>query len=194
MLSKITKKITEQIVLNVPSTTEEKAEQIEYGLYVFISDTLKLFAVLLTAEILGQFKYAVVACVVFAVAKSYWGGIHAKSQLACIITHFSFVFGTIYLAQAIKFQYLNIILFAAIGILLFLYAPADLPTKPIISLKRKKELRIKSAVVWTVFLILSFLVPTSYENVISIMSLLSAINTTPVAYKVTGNRRGGVIN
>ena len=194
MLDKIAQKITNQIVLNVEGTTPEKAEQIEYGLYVFISDTLKLFAVLLTAAILGQLKYAAVACAVFAVAKSYWGGVHAKTQIACIITHFTFVFGTVYLAQAINLQYLNIVLFAVAGILIFLYVPADLPSKPIISLKRKKELQIKSAIVWTAFLVISFLVPGNYSNTISIMALLSAINTTPVAYKVTGNRRGGVIN
>jgi accessory gene regulator B len=194
MLLKITKKITELIILNVEGTTQEKAEQINYGLYVFISDTLKLLAVLLTAMILGQFKYAAVACAVFAVTKSYWGGIHAKTQVGCIIMHFTFIFGTVYLAQIIKLPYLNIVLFVVIGILIFLYAPADLPSKPIISLKRKKELQIKSAVVWIIFFAITFLVPGSYSNAISIIALLAAINTTPVAYMVTGNRRGGVIN
>ncbi len=34
VLAKITKKITDQIALYVPNTSEEKAEQINYGLYI----------------------------------------------------------------------------------------------------------------------------------------------------------------
>lgn len=194
MLHKLTKKITEQITLYVPNTTPEKAEQIKYGLYVFITDTLKLCAILLTATALGQFKFALLASIVFSITKSNWGGVHAKTQLGCVITHFTFIFGTVYIAQAVRIMYLNIVLFAVAGVLIFLYAPADLPSKPIISLKRKKELRIRSAVVWAVMLTATFLVGQSYANVITVISLISAIITTPAAYSLTKNRRGGIIN
>ena len=55
MLANITKKITDQIVLNVPGTSEEKAEQLNYGLYIAFTDILKLIAVLSVAFVLGQF-------------------------------------------------------------------------------------------------------------------------------------------
>ena len=53
MLEDITKKITNEIVLNVPGISEEKAEQIDYGLYMAIADGLKLLAVLIAALLLG---------------------------------------------------------------------------------------------------------------------------------------------
>ena len=194
MLSKITKKITNEILITVPGITEEKAEEIDYGLYMAFSDGLKLIAVLLTAFALGQLRYALVAVAVFSVNKSYFGGIHAKTQLGCIITHFTFIFGTIYLSHIIAFNYLNIILFIISGVLVYLYAPADLISKPIITEKRRKELRIKSSVVFIICFIISFFVPKDFSNVMSIITLINAVNLTPVVYKITKNRKGGVLN
>lgn len=194
MLSKITKKITNEILITVPGITEEKAEEIDYGLYMAFSDGLKLIAVLLTAFALGQLRYALVAVAVFSVNKSYFGGIHAKTQLGCIITHFTFIFGTIYLSHIITFNYLNIILFIISGVLVYLYAPADLISKPIITEKRRKELRIKSSVVFIICFIISFFVPKDFSNVMSIITLINAVNLTPVVYKITKNRKGGVLN
>ncbi len=194
MLSKITKKITNEILITVPGITEEKAEEIDYGLYMAFSDGLKLIAVLLTAFALGQLRYALVAVAVFSVNKSYFGGIHAKTQLGCIITHFTFIFGTIYLSHIIAFNHLNIILFIISGVLVYLYAPADLISKPIITEKRQKELRIKSSVVFIICFIISFFVPKDFSNVMSIITLINAVNLTPVVYKITKNRKGGVLN
>ncbi|WP_027628089.1 accessory gene regulator ArgB-like protein [Ruminiclostridium cellobioparum] len=194
MLSKITKKITNEILITVPGITEEKAEEIDYGLYMAFSDGLKLIAVLLTAFALGQLRYALVAVAVFSVNKSYFGGIHAKTQLGCIITHFTFIFGTIYLSHIIAFNYLNIILFIISGVLVYLYAPADLISKPIITEKRRKELRIKSSVVFIICFVISFFVPKDFSNVMSIITLINAVNLTPVVYKITKNRKGGVLN
>lgn len=194
MLNKITKKIANEILITVPGITEEKAEEIDYGLYMAISDGLKLIAVLLTAFALGQIKYALAAVVVFSINKSYLGGIHAKTQLGCVITHFTFIFGTIYLSHIIAFDYLNIFLFIISGILVYLYAPADLISKPIITQKRWKELRIKSSIIFVIWFLISFFVPQDYSNVISIITLINAVNLTPVVYKITKNRKGGVLN
>lgn len=194
MLSRITKKITDEILVTVPGITEEKAEEIDYGLYMAFSDGLKLIAVLLTAYIVGQFNYALVAVIVFSVNKSYLGGIHAKTQIGCLITHFVFIFGTIYLSHIINFGFLNVVLFIVSGILVYLYAPADLTSKPIITEKRWKELRIKGIIVFVLCFLISIFAPRVYSNVISIITLISTVNLTPVVYKITKNRKGGVLN
>jgi accessory gene regulator B len=192
MLAKITMKIADQIILNVPGTTEEKAEQIKYGLYIAISDVLKLVAVLLAALVLGQFKFALVAVAVFAINKSYFGGVHAKTQLGCVITHFILMFGSVYLSEIINIRYFNVILFIVSGILVVLYAPADLISKPIITEKRKKELRIKGSILLVICFIVTFIVPVIYSNIISIITLISAINLTPIMYRITKNKKGGI--
>lgn len=194
MLSKITKKITNEIVVTVPNITEEKAEQIQYGLYLAISDGLKLIAVMLTAYFLGQLPLALTAGAVFALNKSFLGGIHAKTQLGCIITYFIFILGSIYSSKIIEISYFNIILFIVSGILVYLYAPADLASKPIITEKRWKELRVQGSIAVAVFFIITFFVPREYSNVISIVTLINSINMTPLLYTITKNRKGGIIN
>ncbi len=193
MLEEITKKITNEIVLNIPGISEEKAEQIDYGLYMAFADGLKLLAVLLTALFLGQLKYAVVAVIVFSLNKSYLGGVHAKTQIGCVITHFLFIFCNVYLAQILNIKFLNIVLFAISGILTFLYAPADLTSKPIVTEKRKKELRIKGSILLAICFVITLIVPDIYSNIISVITLISAVNITPIVYRLTKNKRGGII-
>jgi Membrane protein putatively involved in post-translational modification of the autoinducing quorum-sensing peptide len=193
MLANITKKITKEIAAFVPGITEEKAEQIDYGLYMAISDGLKLIAVLTTALLLGVFKYALVAVIVFALNKSYLGGVHAKTQIGCVITHFSLIFGTVYLAQVINIKFINIILFVISGILAVLYAPADLISKPIVTEKRRRELRVKGCIVLLLCFIVTFIVPGIYSNIISFITVISAINITPIVYKITKNKRGEIV-
>ena len=194
MLSRITKKITDEILVTVPGITEEKAEEIDYGLYMAISDGFKVIAVLLSAYFLGQIQFALVAVITFSIYKAYLGGIHAKTQLGCLITHFVFIFGTIYLSHIINFGFLNVVLFIVSGILVYLYAPADLTSKPIITEKRWKELRIKGSIVFVLCFLISIFAPRVYSNVISIITLISTVNLTPVVYKITKNRKGGVLN
>lgn len=193
MLSKIVKKITDEIVIFVPGISAEKAEQIDYGLYVAFSDGFKLLAVLLTALFIGKLKYALVAVILFALYKSYLGGAHAKTQIGCIITHFTLMFSSIYMSQIIDIKYFNIGLFIVSGILVALYAPADLISKPIISVKRKNELRIKGSILLVICFIVTFIVPVIYSNIISIITLISSINITPSVYKITKNKKGGII-
>ncbi len=193
MLEDITKKITKEIVLNIPGISEEKAEQIDYGLYMAFADGLKLLAVLITALLLGQLKYAAVAVIVFSLNKSYLGGVHAKTQIGCVITHFSFIFGTVYLAQILSIKFLNIGLFAIAGVLTFLYAPADLTSKPIVTEKRKRELRIKGSILLVVCFVITLIVPNNYSNIISVITLISTVNITPIVYRLTKNKRGGII-
>ncbi len=194
MLNKITKKITNEIIVTVPNITEEKAEQIQYGLYIAISDGLKLIAVFLIAYLLGQLPLALAGGAVFALNKSFLGGIHAKTQLGCIIAYFIFIFGAIYSSKIIDISYFNVILFAVSGILVYLYAPADLASKPIITEKRWKELRLQGSITVAAFFIITFFVPREYSNIISIITLINSINITPVLYTITKNRKGGIIN
>ena len=194
MLNKITKKITNEILVTVPNITEEKAEQIQYGLYIAISDGLKLIAVMLTAYFLGQLPLALAGGAVFALNKSFLGGVHAKTQLGCIITYFIFLFGAIYSSKIIDISCFNIILFVVSGILVYFYAPADLASKPIITEKRWKELRAQGSITVAVFFIITFFVPREYSNIISVITLINSINMTPVLYRITKNRKGGIIN
>lgn len=148
---------------------------------------------MLAALILGKLEYALVAVIVFAINKSYLGGIHAKTQIGCLITHFTIIFSCVYLSEIINIKYFNLILFLVAIVLAVLYAPADLVSKPIITIKRKQELRIKGSIVLMIWFIATFFVSSVYSNIISIITLISTINVTPIMYKITKNKRGGIV-
>ncbi len=193
MLDRITKRVADEILATVPGMTEERAEQIDYGLYMAISDSLKLAAVILTALLLGKINYALVAVLVFSINKSLFGGVHAKSQIGCILTHFTLIFGTIYLSILVSIPYLNYILFTISGFLIYFYAPADLESKPIITEKRYKELKIKGRLVFASWFLVSLFIPLTYCNIVSIITFITSVNLTPLVYKITKNRKGGVL-
>jgi accessory gene regulator protein AgrB len=102
---------------------------------------------------------------------------------------FSFVFGTIFLSQNIHIPYLNFIAFPIAFILAFNYAPADVVAKPIISKKQIKRMRTISFINIPALFILSFFVDEVWCNLLSISTLLSAFLTTPLAYKISRNKK-----
>jgi len=189
MLSKITEKIVKQIVLNIPQITPEKAEQIEYGLYMAFSDVLKVLLLVLLSIPFGLFGKVLVAILSFGMLRVFLGGIHSKSEIACIITYFIIVYGSVGLSLVINsFSYLNLIVFPVAIILAFMYAPADMPCKPIASRKHRKKLRICGLTELAIMFIITFTVPNVYSNIISINTLITAVMLTPLVYKLTGNK------
>ena len=97
------------------------------------------------------------------------------------------------MAQILSIKFLNIGLFAIAGVLTFLYAPADLTSKPIVTEKRKRELRIKGSILLVVCFVITLIVPNIYSNIISVITLISTVNITPIVYRLTKNKRGGII-
>lgn len=187
MLSKITEKITKQIVLNFPQITNEKAEQVEYGLYMALSDIVKVSALVIVSLPFGLFGKVLAAILTFGMLRVFLGGIHSKSEIECIITYFIIVYGSVGLSLIINFRYLNLIAFPIALILAFMYAPADMPCKPIASRKHRKKLRIFGLTELVLIFIVTFIVPNAYSNIISIVTLIAALMLTPLVYRLTGN-------
>ncbi|WP_242651734.1 accessory gene regulator B family protein [Ruminiclostridium cellulolyticum] len=66
-------------------------------------------------------------------------------------------------------KFLNIVLFALSAILTFLYAPADRVSKPIVTEKRKRELRIKGSILLVICFTVTLIGPNIYSNIISVI-------------------------
>jgi len=81
-ISDISESLTE-IIKKEMDVDEIKAEQIEYGIYMFISETIKIAAVLIIAAIFNIFKYAVLTIVIFGIHRGFIGGVHAKTHWGC---------------------------------------------------------------------------------------------------------------
>ncbi|EPR10136.1 accessory gene regulator ArgB-like protein [Ruminiclostridium papyrosolvens] len=186
MLSRITEYITKQAVLILPDITPEKAEKIEYGLYMGISDISKVLALLIVSIPLNIFLLVFTAILSAGSLRLSLGGIHSKTQIRCLISYFLSIYGSVYLSYIIPIK-INIIIFIIVYTLTYLYAPADLPSKPIVSSKHKRKLRFYGFITLSLLLLLTTLVSTLFANIISINALIVSIMTTPLAYKLTGN-------
>ncbi len=186
MLSRITEYITKQAVLVLPDITPEKAEKIEYGLYMGISDISKVIALLIVSIPLNIFLLVFTAILSAGLLRLFLGGIHSKTQIGCLISYFLSIYGSVYLSYIIPMK-INIIIFIIVYTLTYLYAPADLPSKPIVSNNHKRKLRLYGFITLSLLFLSTILVSNLFANIITINALIVAIMITPLAYKVTGN-------
>ncbi|QNU67232.1 accessory gene regulator B family protein [Ruminiclostridium herbifermentans] len=187
MLDLITKKITNQIVLNFPNITTEKAMEIDYGLYMAFSDILKALTIIIVSLPFGLFLEVLTAIFTFGLLRMFLGGIHSKTQLGCLSAYFFIIYGNCILSILVTYDFLNVVLLPVSIVIAFLYSPADLPSKPILSKKQYKKLKLFGMIELIILFTISFFVPKVYSNIICINSFVVTILITPAAYKLTKN-------
>lgn len=174
--------------------SEEQYEVIKFGLESLISTLFSFFSTFLLSWIFGVWKIMLIVMVSFAAIKVTAGGTHCKSMLNCaIFSSLSFTFIAKLIAENKEFliAYQNSILFV---ITLFTYschymwAPAQVPEKPI-SVQYRKKLRHFSFMTLTVafvFLYLLLLFRSNYTfPIVSASSfgiLWHTITITPFGY------------
>jgi len=98
LLKKLCENITNVIKERVKDIDDEKAEIINYGLYLWIADIIKLAIIFTAACLLRVFKLAVVFVVCFGLLRIFAGGSHAKTFWGCLLTNSAITFGSVYLS------------------------------------------------------------------------------------------------
>ncbi|MCR4435983.1 MAG: accessory gene regulator B family protein [Clostridiales bacterium] len=192
-ISTISEGLTAKIRESIP-TTDEKAEIIEYGIYMIISEFTKIAAILIISALLGITLYSLIAILAFGFLRSFAGGVHAKSHWGCFISYCIIIFGAISISLLLKDVSRIVqaaVLYPIDFFFLYLYSPADVINKPVISKKQRKQLRTGSFILLTLmFLFYLFLVPQPYANAIAWACTLECLTLLPIVYKVTGNKYG----
>lgn len=170
LLKKLCNNITNAIKKRVKDIDDDKAEIINYGLYLWIADIIKMTIILSTAYFLGVFRLTIVFILSFGLLRVFAGGSHAKTFWGCLFTNSAITFGSVYLSLLLSFikpvvLILPIMPFCAA--ILYLYAPADHENKPIVSKKQKKKLKTAAYIV----LILEYLISASITQNVFPMQL-----------------------
>ncbi|GAE88752.1 accessory gene regulator AgrB [Acetivibrio straminisolvens] len=194
LLKKLCNNITNAIKKRVKDIDDDKAEIINYGLYLWIADIIKMTIILSTAYFLGVFRLTIVFILSFGLLRVFAGGSHAKTFWGCLFTNSAITFGSVYLSLLLSFikpvvLILPIMPFCAA--ILYLYAPADHENKPIVSKKQKKKLKTAAYIV----LILEYLISASitqnvFSNAIILSTLFVCLGMLPATYKIMGARHG----
>jgi accessory gene regulator B len=191
MFDKISVYLTKQINQIDPMTDEEK-EKTEYGMHLFLSEIIKILIIFITAFILGHFFEALVVYLIFMISRLHLGGIHAKSHIACLLTSLTLIFIVLLAAHASPVKPYIVILIVS-PITLYMagkYAPADLPEKPVISKKQRKELKFYGILSLVIFYVVSLIVPDLWANIIIFTCFIQSLLMTPIIYKITNNQYG----
>ncbi|HHW48400.1 MAG TPA: accessory regulator AgrB [Clostridiaceae bacterium] len=190
-ISDISEGLTD-IIKKEMNVDETKAEQIEYGIYMFISETVKIAVVLIIAAILNIFKYTVIAIIIFGIHRGFIGGVHAKTHWGCFLSYNAIIFGTLFLSFNLNINkiVLALVLYPICMLIAYLYAPADILNKPVISKRQRRYLRTGGFIFLTIVFALAIFVPQPYSNILMIITIIECITMLPIIYKITGNEYG----
>lgn len=190
MISKISNYITDQIYLTLPEVKPEKREIIEYGAYMALSEISKVALLLIISAIFDVFLYAAGIICIFGLLRMNLGGIHAKTHLGCLIFYSLFIFGTLAVSLHLPEHRLvvNAIVIPFSFAVAYLYAPADMPVKPVASKKQRKRLRITGFILMVILYVLAQFADQVWFNIVMITSMLVSVLMTPPIYKITNNK------
>ena len=197
MIDAFCEKLTCVIQTNVQGIDEEKAEIINFGIKSIVSEVSKLLIILLSAYLLGILNYVIIAVVSHGLYRTYAGGFHAKTHLICLTTSMVIVYSNICLSIYIgtnfnKLWLIYILVYSFNCFMIYLYAPADVEEKPILSKTLRKKLRTEAFLVMNAIIAISLFAISNYiiANILLFSTLFVSITLMPISYKVIGCKHG----
>ena len=190
-ISNISEGLTEVIRKNMP-IDDVKAEQIEYGIYMTISEVIKISVILLISALLDVLLYTVVTMLVFGTHRNFIGGVHAKTHWGCFVSYGVITLGTVYASMYLNIDkaLLCVLIYPICMLIAYKYAPADITNKPVASRRQRRNLRIGGFTFMTVVFVAALFLPHPYSNLLIVVSLIECITMLPIVYKITGNEYG----
>lgn len=161
------------IAVNSPSTYDE--DEIRYGLEVFLG---ALWQVLLLAAIgwyLGLLKEILAVLISFGLYRRFAGGAHCSAYYRCTLIALIIFPLLAYLSRFIDSQYVwayfVVTLLFSMPVI-YLKAPVDTEVKPVSDPLERSRLKLRSAAVVTLFLMVALLAHQLGQDLIAIAVLL----------------------
>lgn len=185
VLDVISRQLTEYVTDG--DTDIREKETIEYGIYMFFSETVKIIAVVSIAAMAGRLKDTLIIMAVLGLLRNYMGGVHAKTQWGCFLSYTATVF-LIYCGGNYLYSYMasSIILLLLPPVLWAVgkYAPADTEFKPLLSSKMTRKYRIYSLVLVVACYAAFIVFPAPYKYYIGFSVIAEGVLILPITYKL----------
>lgn len=191
LIFKFSNVLSQSIKSNVKGIDEVKLEVINYGLYLFMSDTIKVGIMLIIAKISGVLFPTVITLLCFGFLRTFAGGVHARTWLGCLLTNCAITFIIVHISINLSFLPSMLIcsIVAPISFIIFYrYAPSEHENKPIVSNRQRRKLRIISLTLLLLECIIAAVLEQPYSNIILFSAMATSIFMLPVSYKITANR------
>lgn len=186
MKDKILNKCMNSVREKYPNYSQDKLDEIEYGLEAIYLTFTKVIVIFSIAYILGVLKELVIVLLFYNLLRTTAFGMHAKKSWHCYLISISVFVGGAMLCKYININvYVKLVLSSISFICMILYAPADTYKRPLINSKKRKIYKISSTFISLVYIIFIFIFK---DNVISnylFMGLLAAsMMIHPVTYRM----------
>lgn len=185
MKKRLLEKIKREIKKQYPNYSNDKIDEIMYGvegIYLTITKSIIIFS---CALILGIFKELLYLLIAFNFIRLFAFGMHANKSFICLILS-----SMIFLTGAFLCKYITInkevlyILYLIILVIMFKYAPSDTVKRPLIKKKKRIMYKVLSIIVTlTYFIITLFIHNSLIINCMVIGLIIECILIIPVTYK-----------
>lgn len=196
MIDKICTFLLNRIRKEMPEMSDEKAEEILYGIQLIVGELPKMIFMIALSFLLGIGWYTVFLYIAIMPYRSVSGGFHLKSHFGCVLGTSLFYYGNVFLSKALVLdnvsKYVLILVALIFGIIMVtLYAPADTENVPILSKKERKLKKILSYITLVATLVVAVFVKDNVlSNILIFGTIFQTIMITRIAYKITNNKYG----
>lgn len=169
-----------------PDYSDDKLDEIRYGLEATYLSLTKTFVILMVCFILGIIKEALILLLLFNLLRLTGFGIHATKSWACwVSSSIAFIGGPFLCKILVIPSYVLGIISGFCLFCFFLYAPADTKKRPLIYPKRRLIYKIITLLIGIVYTIAIFIVDSYFiQNVLVCAMLIESILIHPLTYKV----------
>ena len=188
MINKICDFLMERVKQKMPEVDDERAEVIRYGFELIIGEVPKMILIFLIAILLGKLKYFLISIAIIGPYRTFSGGIHLKTHIACFLSTTFLYLGNVFISGMFEITnfYVKVVTITIVYIfsviMIILYAPADTDSVPILRKIDRKRGKIKSIICVSVVLIVSVI---TEDQVISNMCLIGVFVQTVTIMKIS---------
>ncbi len=160
---------------------------IRYGLETLYNLFSKLIVMLILSIFLGIWKEYLLLVILFASARRYAYGLHAKKSYLCWITTLPIYILGCYFIRYVMIPQPIIYILWILGFISFVkWAPADTPARPLIHVELRKKQKIKASIICIIYLICIVGFQNQLiANAIIYCLTIQAICINPITYKIT---------
>lgn len=186
MKKRFLKTIRDAIEKQYPNYTNDKLDEIMYGvegIYLTFTKTIIIFAL---AFILGIAKELLFLLLAFNFIRLFAFGMHADNSLTCLV--FS---SALFLTGAFASKYINLdlniicILYIVILIIIAIFAPADTVKRPLIKKNKRIRFKVLSIVTIILYFIITIYTKNQYiTNYLIFGLIIECILILPTTYKI----------
>ena len=186
MREKFLKKSIASVKKKYPYYTEEKLEEIEYGLDAIYLNIPKALIIFGLAIILGIFKDMILLLTFYGILRTFAFGMHASKSWHCLVISTVMFIGGGLVCKYISIPYYVKIIISILSLICIIkYAPADTHKRPLINAKRRKLYKIVSSITAIIYVVLIIIFVNKDISIYLTMGILEAVLMIhPITYKV----------